>query len=115
MCLPCAGPVSGVPFVLLSLKAQLPLLMNRPKEGVQALHDLLHYCQSKAGAQPASSDSAAAEQGTSPQTQRGMMLIVQLRVALHCQVAGAPGASMHSIFRQLPIVTHVLPIWRALH
>ena len=29
------GRVSGVPFVLLSLKAQLPLLMNRPKEGVR--------------------------------------------------------------------------------
>ena len=49
--------------MLLSLKAQLPLLMNRPKEGVQALHDLLQYCQSKAGAPHASDDSEAAAGG----------------------------------------------------
>ena len=59
----CAGPVSRVPFVLLSLKAQLPLLMKRPKEGVQALHDLQQYCQSKAGTQHASDDGKAAAEG----------------------------------------------------
>jgi len=56
-----AGPVSKVPFVLLSLKAQLPLLMNKPKEGVQALHELLHFCQSKSGAPLSAADSSSPE------------------------------------------------------
>ena len=63
-CLHCAGPVSRVPFVLLSLKAQLPLLLNRPKEGVQALHELLQYCQMKPdGEQHASDGKEAAAEG----------------------------------------------------
>jgi len=56
-----AGPISKVPFVLLSLKAQLPLLMNKPKEGVQALHELLQFCQSKSSAPQNAANSSSTE------------------------------------------------------
>lgn len=49
--------------MLLSLKAQLPLLMNRAKEGVEALHDLLQYCKDQAGAVDAVEHSNPGEQG----------------------------------------------------
>ena len=57
----CAGPISRVPFVLLSLRAQLPLLLGRGKEGTRALQELLQYCQDKAGAQHAPGESSAPE------------------------------------------------------
>ena len=56
-----AGPSSCVPFVLLSLRAQLPLLLGRAKEGTRALQELLQYCQDKAGAQHAPDESSAPE------------------------------------------------------
>jgi hypothetical protein len=49
--------------VLLLLKAQLPLLMDRAKEGVDALHDLLQYCKDQAGAVDAVGHSSLGEQG----------------------------------------------------
>ena len=52
--------------MLLSLKAQLPLLMNRPREGVQALHDLLQYCRDKADVQHASAGDDTAPEGGCP-------------------------------------------------
>ena len=58
-----AGRVLRIPFVLLSLKAQLPLLMNRAKEGVEALHDLLQYCKDQAGAVDAVEHNNPGEQG----------------------------------------------------
>lgn len=58
--------------MLLSLKAQLPLLMNRPKEGVRALHNLLQHCQSEAGMQHGSDDSEAAAEGVFLMTQKGL-------------------------------------------
>ena len=57
----CAGPVSSVPFVLLSLRAQLPLLLGRSREGTRALQELLQYCQDKAGAQHAPGEGGAPE------------------------------------------------------
>ena len=57
----CAGPISQVPFVMLSLRAQLPLLLGRAMEGTRALQELLQYCQDKARAQHAPAESSAPE------------------------------------------------------
>ena len=47
--------------MLLSLRAQLPLLLGRGREGTRALQELLQYCQDKAGAQHAPGESSAPE------------------------------------------------------
>ena len=47
--------------MLQSLRAQLPLLLGRGREGTRALQELLQYCQDKAGAQHAPSKSSAPE------------------------------------------------------
>ena len=47
--------------MLLSLRAQLPLLLGRGREGTWALQDLLQYCQDKSVGQHAPGESSALE------------------------------------------------------
>ena len=112
ICLLPAGPVSRVPFVLLSLKAQLPLLMNRPKEGVRALHDLLQYCQGKAGAQHVSSDSAGGQGVSLPSTTEVLLYSRQLQA--RCYTGGHPHLVLTVVSSgQLQLLDTCSAVWQA--
>ena len=50
--------------MLLCLRAQLPLLLGRGREGTRAMQELLQYCQDKPGAQHAPGESSAPEGGS---------------------------------------------------